>query len=159
MDKKAAIGLSGGKLIIKLSRGKRMAGGSKLVCVCVCEDYAPEDLERRASQLFCSACQPWPGVRRLASAGEPLCPGLTGKKVPTELMGVSVPQRMARSESLGHPLLQKGCSPGDPRGWGSFSQFLRLGRWHSSADWPYLHLGHQGSRAIVSILIEAKEDE
>ena len=53
-----------------------------------CRDgYAPEALELHVPQLFCPACHLWPAVRELASAGDQLFPGWTGKKVLAEVRG------------------------------------------------------------------------
>ena len=62
LDKKAAIGLSGGKPTIKLNKWKRRAASSKLARVCICEDYALEELGIRVSLLLRPACQSWPAV-------------------------------------------------------------------------------------------------
>ena len=64
-----------------------MAGGSKLARARTCEDYAPDALELHVPQLLCPACQLWPAVRELASAGEHLLPERPGKKVLSELRG------------------------------------------------------------------------
>ena len=92
-----------------------MAGGSKLVRVCICEEYARESLELHAPELFCPACQLWPAARQLASAGEALFPGWTSREALTELMEVRGSQGVARCGSLGRQPLQEGCGPGDPR--------------------------------------------
>ena len=65
LEGKAAVGLSEGKLTIKLNRREHMAGGSKLV----------RALELHVPQLFRPACQLWPAVRELSSAGGQLLPG------------------------------------------------------------------------------------
>ena len=75
LDRKAVSGLSDGGLAIKLNRRRRMAVGSKLVRVCICEDYAPGALELHAPRPLCPVCRLWPVARRLASAGEQLYPG------------------------------------------------------------------------------------
>ena len=80
LGRKAAIGLPEGKLIIRPERRKRMAGGPRLIRVCIREEYAPDALELHVHQLFCPVCQLWPSVRQLASAGEQLFPGWAGEK-------------------------------------------------------------------------------
>ena len=75
----AAIGVSEGNLIVELNRRTHMAGGSKLIRVCPCEEYAPDALELHAPRLFCPVCQLGPVARRPASAGERLVPGRAGK--------------------------------------------------------------------------------
>ena len=44
-ERKAAIGLVDRKLIIKPNKGKHMTSGSRIVRVCICDDFAPESLE------------------------------------------------------------------------------------------------------------------
>ena len=65
-DRKAAIGLSEGKLVIKLNGGKHMARGFKPIRACIYEEYALNALELRAPRLLCPVCQMWPAVRQPA---------------------------------------------------------------------------------------------
>ena len=51
LARRAVIGLSGAKLVIKLSRRKHMAVGSRLATVRICEEYMREPLELHTPQL------------------------------------------------------------------------------------------------------------
>ena len=45
LDRKAVAGLSEGKLIIRLNRMMHMARGSRLIRVCICEEYLQDAFE------------------------------------------------------------------------------------------------------------------
>ena len=51
LEAKAVVGLVDRKLIIKLNRRKHMASGSRMVRLCVCEEYARDSLELHVPQL------------------------------------------------------------------------------------------------------------
>ena len=104
-----------------------MAGGSKLIRVCTCEEYAPDALELHAPQLFCPVCQLWSAVRQLASGGEQLSSGRAGRYVLTELR-VFAGLKVARRGPSGRALLQERRGWVDPGSWGIFFQATPLGR-------------------------------
>ena len=85
LERRAAVGLAGGKLFIKLTRRKHMARGSKIARACICEQYAQDALELHVLQLFCPVCQIRPAIRQLAATGEQLLPGWAGGRVLAEL--------------------------------------------------------------------------
>ena len=85
-----------------------MAGGSKLVRVCTCEDFAPDALELRVPQLLFPVCQLWPAVGELASAADQLLPGWAGETGLSELRGYANLKEWrgpSRSDSGRGPLL------------------------------------------------------
>ena len=133
LERKAAVGLSEGKLIFKLNRRRHMAGGSKLVRVCICEHYDQDTLELHVPQLFCPVCQLWPAIRRLAATGEQLAPWRTGKKVLTDLRAFGESREWRKAGRLGTQSFRRGAAWAVLEAGGFFSQLLRAGRWRSSA--------------------------
>ena len=51
-----------------------MAARSRLVRVCICEEYMRESLELHIPQLLCPVCQIWPAKRQRVAEGEPRLP-------------------------------------------------------------------------------------
>ena len=159
LDRKAVIGLSEGKLITKLNRRKHMAGGSKLTCVCICEEYFPDSLELHVPQLFRPVCQLWPAGRQLASAGEQLLPGRTGEKAPTDIRGFEELEEWHKACRLGTHSSRRGAARATLEAGGSFPRLPRSAQWRSSAYQRCLDVGHEESRDMDSIMVEASHDE
>ena len=136
-----------------------MAGGSKPTSVCICEEYAPDAVELHAPQPFRPVCQPRPAVRRLASAGEQLFPGCAGEKALAELREFEELKDWREAGRLGAHSFRRGAARAILEAGGSFSQLPRSGQWRSSAYQLYLDLGHEESRAMASIMVEAPDDE
>ena len=63
LARRAVIGISGARLVIKLNRRKHMATGSRLARVCICEEYMRGSLELHIPQLVCPVCQLSPAIR------------------------------------------------------------------------------------------------
>ena len=111
-ERKAAKRLVDGKLIIKLRKRKHMAPGSRIVRIRFREEYAKRSPELRAPQLFRPVCQVWPGITRIAVAGEDLFPAWAAKRL------LRTFQSLEERRKKGRPFLEKGRSPGDFRSWG-----------------------------------------
>ena len=62
-------------MVIKLSRRKHMAAGSRLARARICEEYTRGPLELHVPHLLCPVCQLWPAIRQRTAVGEPLSPG------------------------------------------------------------------------------------
>ena len=159
LARRAVIGLSGGKLIIKLNRRKHMASGSRLVRACICDEYASDSLELRIPQLLCPVCQLWPAIRQRAPVGGALFEGWAGKRVLSELRYFAAGRERARAAKLGTHSFRRGAARAILEAGGSFSQLLRSGQWHSSAYQLYLDLGHEEATAMASVLVENSDDE
>ena len=97
--RRAVIGLSGAKLVIKLNRRKHMAAGSRLVRACICDEYARDSLELHIPQLLCPARQLWTATRQKTPVGEPLFPGWNGKRVISELRDFAAGREWPRGGS------------------------------------------------------------
>ena len=159
LEARAVIGLVDNKLIIKLNRRKHMASGSRMIRVCVCEDYAQDSLELRAPQLYCPVCHLWPAICRSTPVGQPLFPSWTGKLVLTELRSVAHASGWTQAAKLGTHSVRRGAARAILEAGGSFSQLLRAGQWHSSAYKLYLDMGREETTAVSSLLADASDDE
>ena len=159
LARRAVIGLSGGRLIIKLNRRKHMAAGSRLIRACICDEYASDSLELHIPQLLCPVCQLWPAIRQRAPVGGALFEGWTGKRVLSELRFFAEGRGWPRANKLGTHSFRRGAARAILEAGGSFSQLLRSGQWHSSAYQLYLDLGHEEATAMASVLVEASDDE
>ena len=158
-ERMAAIGLSEGKPVIKLNRRKPMARDSKLVRVCICEQYAQDALELHAPQLSCPVCQMWPAIRQLAATGGQLFSGWAGKKISTELRSFGESRERHGAGRLGTHSCRRRAARAMLEAGGSFSQLLRAGQWRSSAYQLYLDLSSEDPQAVTSIWVEASGDE
>ena len=158
LARRAVIGLSGAKVVIKLDRRKHMASGSRLVRACICDDYSPDSLELHIPQLLCPASQLWPAIRQRTPVGELLFPGWNGKRVLSDLRGFAAEREWPRGARLGTHSFRIGAAKAALEAGGSFSQLLRSGQWRSPAYRRYLDLGREEARAMVSVLAEGSDD-
>ena len=74
LERKAAVGLAGGKLSTKLDKRYHISSGSRMVRVCVCEYYTPDSLELHVPQPSCPGRLLGPAISRIARAEERLLP-------------------------------------------------------------------------------------
>ena len=147
------------KLIIKLNRRKHVASGSRMVRVCVCEDYAQGSLELHAPQLYCPARHLWPAICRIAAIGQPLFPTWTGKLVLAELRPLARAGGLAQPSKLSSHSVRRGAVRAILEARGSFSQLLRAGQWRSSAYKLYWDMRREETTAVSSRLADASDDE
>ena len=136
-----------------------MAAGSRMVRVCVCEDYAQDSLELHVPQLYCPVCHLWPAVCRIAAIGQLIFPTWTGKLVLTELPSVAHFGGWAQASKLGTRSVRRGAARAFLEARGSFSQRLRAGQWHLSAYKLYLGMGREETTAVSSLPADASDDE
>ena len=151
IDARAVIGLVDRKLVAKLNRRKHMAHGSRLARVRICETYAREAAELHIPQLFCSACQLWPAITRLAHAGAFLFPNWTAKGVLLELRSLARARGWTQANRLGTRSCQRGAARAILEAGGSLSQLLRAGQWRSSAFRLHLDVGQEETNAASSL--------
>ena len=168
LARRAVIGLSGAKLVIKLDRRKHMASGSRLVRACICDEYARDSLELHIPQLLRPARQLWPAIRQLwrsrvssggSPVGDPIFPGWNGERVLSDLRGFAAGRNWPRGGKLGTHSFRRGAARAILEARGSFPQLLRSGQWRSSAYQLYLDLGHEEASAVASVLVDGSDDE
>ena len=114
-------------LIIKLNKGNRMAGGSGMVQVCVCDSYTPESLKLRAPQLSCPACRLWPAITRIGRAGEKLFPDWAEREVSGKFRAFAGATSSENGERMGAHPLRRGSARAVLEAGGSYPQLLRVG--------------------------------
>ena len=136
-----------------------MAAGSRMVRVCVCEEYAQGSLELHVPQLYCPLCHLWPAICRIAAIGQPFCPTWTGELVLAELRSLARAGGWAQASNLGTHSVRRGAARAILEAGGSFPQLLGAGQWHSSAYKLYLDMGREETTAVSSLLADASDDE
>ena len=136
-----------------------MATGSRMVRVCVCEDYAQGYLELHAPQLYCPVRHLRPAICRIAAIGQPLSPKRKGKLVLTELRSLARAGGWAQASKLGTHSVRRGAARAILEAGGSFSQLLRAGQWRSLAYKLCLDMGREETTAVSSLLTDASDDE
>ena len=136
-----------------------MAAGSRMVRVCVCEDYAPGSLGLHAPQLYCPARLLRPAICRIAAIGQPIFPTWAGRLVLTELRSLARAGGWTQASKLGTHSVRRGAARAILAAGGSFSKLLRAGQWHSSAYKLYLDMGREETTAVPSLLPDASDDE
>ena len=159
LARRAVIGLSGTKLVIKLDRRKHMAPGSRLVRACIFDEYARDSLELHIPQLLRPARQLWPAIREKTPVGDTLFLGWNGKRALSGLRGFAAGRNWPRGGKLGTHSFRRGAARAILEAGGSFPQLLRSGQWRSSAYQLYLDLGHEEASAMASALVDGSDDE
>ena len=144
--------------MIKLTRRKRMAPGSRPVRACTCDEYARDSLELRIPQLLRPARQLWPAARRRAPVRDPLFPGWKGKRALSDIRASAAGRNRSRGEKLGTHSLRGGAARAILGAGGSFSQLLRPGQWRSYAYQLYLDLGREEASTMASVHVEGSDD-
>ena len=80
-------------------------------------------------------------------------------EVLTEFREFGEPKEWHGAGRLGTHSFRRGAARAILEAGVPFSQLLRSGQWRSSAYQLYLALGHEESRAMASIMVEASADE
>ena len=97
--------------MVKLSRRKHMASGSRLTRACICEDYARGSLEPHIPQLlFLVFSALWPAIVARAQAGQLTSPAWCEKRELNELRNKGARRLWRNATDLGTHSLGRGVA-------------------------------------------------
>ena len=136
----SALGMWNGQLAIKLHGGRRMAGGSRMVRICICEKYLAGSLETDAPQLDCPACSLLVRTCDRVRAGQQLLPPLTGPGFANRPRCVAVHLGRERAERLGICSIRRRAARAILVSGGCSSQVLTAGQYFISIS-PLIGFG------------------
>ena len=136
-----------------------MSYGSRMVKKCACEKYPAASLEIRAPQLSCPMCPLWENARRRVRAAANLFPAMTGPGFADKPGGSARNIGWETADRLGARSIRIGAARAISAEGGCFAQLLKAGQWRSTVFRLYVDAGVEESKAMVSILMEASDDE